>query len=190
MPARLRTKSLAAVIAILMTAMPVAAQQLPSGNQGPATSGQGPMVVEPLTHSLIFVPDVRFGEVNGEFGKALDHELESVLGASEAETITPEEAERRLQRAAKVSVHVHNRGEVDKPTDFNFDAMHAWHDSVRKQIAEAGGGPISDRQLEIALARAIKEVYAEKFEKMIEQVLEKTILKEIERLKKLVTGDE
>jgi len=129
-------------------------------------------------------------EVNGEFGKALDHELETVLGEPEGEKITPEEAERRLQRAAKVSVHVHNRGEVDKPTDFNFDAMHAWHDSVRKQIAEAGGGPISDRQLEIALARAIKEVYAEKFEKMIEQVLEKTILKEIERLKKLVTGDE
>ena len=79
---------------------------------------------------------------------------------------------------------------MDKPTDFNFDAMHAWHDSVRRQISESGGDLLSEQQLEAALAKVIKEVYAEKFEKMIEQVLEKTILKEIDRLKKLVTGDE
>ena len=127
---------------------------------------------------------------NGEFDKSFDHEIESALNFAEAEKISPEEEESRLQRAAKVSVHVHNRREVDKPTDFNFDAMHAWHDSVRRQILESGGDLLSERQLETALARAIKEVYAEKFEKMIEQVLEKTILKEIDRLKKLVTGDE
>jgi len=129
-------------------------------------------------------------DANGAFGQSLDHEIESALGISDAVPISPEEEEIRLQRAARVSVNIRNRGEVDKPTDFNFDAMHAWHDSVRKQISESGGELLSERQMEAALSRAIKEIYAEKFEKMIEQVLEKTILKEIERLKRLVTSDD
>jgi hypothetical protein len=61
----------AALAAVLLTAA-VSAAQSPAAAEQPGPGGQqGPMVVEPLTYNPVFVPDIRFGEVNGDMSTLL-----------------------------------------------------------------------------------------------------------------------
>ncbi|MDY6904555.1 MAG: hypothetical protein SWH61_07700 [Thermodesulfobacteriota bacterium] len=119
-------------------------------------------------------------EESAEFSNSLETELETALDSSD---------EIKVGESEKISVHVRNRREVDGPEGFNSESMEAWQERLLKNMAATGvPGQITDEQLESALVKAIKEVYAEKLEKIIEDVVEKTIVAEIEKLKKLVYG--
>ncbi|MDY6822437.1 MAG: hypothetical protein SWH68_01365 [Thermodesulfobacteriota bacterium] len=133
------------------------------------------------------VTDYEDGEDTGEsaaFSDSLDTELESALDIDrDASFEEPGGGE------GKISVHVRNRREIDRPEDFNAEAMEQWQEKVLKNMAASDvAGRITDEQLEAALVKAIKEVYSEKLEAIIEDVVEKTIVDEIEKLKKLVYG--
>jgi len=124
-------------------------------------------------------------EAAGEFSESLNEELETALDTSDEAA-----AEIDPHTARKVSARVHNRREIEIPSDFNSETIHAWHESLKQQMAEAGMDSISEKHLENALARAIKETYAEKLEQMIAGAVEKAIQQEIEKLSRLVGGDE
>jgi len=121
--------------------------------------------------------------INGEFVDSLDTELETALDISDSESEI-----KKILDTGRVSARVHNRQEIDIPSDFESETIHAWHEGVRKKIYEAGSGLVSEEQLESALVRVIKETYAEKLEKMIEETVEKTIRQEIDKLSKLLSG--
>ena len=61
-------------------------------------------------------------------------------------------------------------------------------------IEPAEGVDISDEQLDAALERVIKNMFYDKIDSLLVEVIEKTVSKEIERLKKILTeevaGDE
>ena len=61
---------------------------------------------------------------------------------------------------------------------------------IRRVDAEALSFQGRHWQLENALVRAIKEVYAEKIESLIEDAVEKTVQQEIDKLQKLVSGED
>lgn len=61
-----RTVMLTGLAALVLAAGPVSAQTATAaGGAQPAGQPQGPIIVEPIGHALVLVPDVRFGEVNG-----------------------------------------------------------------------------------------------------------------------------
>ncbi len=178
------------VLDLANTAEPSTEEQGPAVEPEPVdVLEEEPVLLEPEAAGEENEAPVQAQDENGAFAESLDTELGSALDVPVDEGITPEEEERRLQQAEKVAVHIHNRPEVEKPTSMDFDAMREWHNKVRAQVIENCTEMISDEHLEAAVAKAIKDVYSEKIEKMIAQVLEKTITNEIERLKKLLTGD-
>ena len=128
---------------------------------------------------------VQAAEENGAFSESLETELESALDLSQSES----DIEKIISQG-KVSARVHNRQEIDIPADFDSETIHAWHEGVRKKMLEAGSGLVSEKQLEDALVRVIKETYAEKLEKMIEETVEKTIRQEIDKLTKLLSAND
>ncbi len=119
-----------------------------------------------------------------EFSESLDEALGTALDTS-ADSILEGEA----QPTGRVSARVHNRREIEVPSDFNAETIHAWQESLKKQVVEAGADHISEQQLENALVKAIKETYSEKLEQMIQGAVEKAIQQEIEKLSKLVGDD-
>ncbi len=147
---------------------------------GEIEPAEGPLEAEPESREAEPEP-----EAAGEFSESLNEELETALdtSADAVDEIDP-------HTARKVSARVHNRREIEIPSDFNSDTIHAWHESLKQQMAAAGMESISEKNLENALARAIKETYAEKLEQMIAGAVEKAIQQEIEKLSRLVGGDE
>ncbi len=60
------TTLVVALWALVLAAMPAAAQSAASADQQqPGGQTQGPMILEPVSHRVVVVPDVRFSEVDG-----------------------------------------------------------------------------------------------------------------------------
>ena len=125
---------------------------------------------------------------------------ESVLELTDEVAEASEEAEDPLAAAIELDEGFDDDLDVDHEEDDFVDSMGMEigteydEDEDEAEETAAEGIDISSEQLDAALERVIKNMFYDKIDNLLVEVIEKTVSKEIERLKRLLTeevsGDE
>ena len=125
---------------------------------------------------------------------------ESVLELTDEVAEASEEAEDPLAATIELEESFDDDLDVDHEEDDFVDSMGMEigteydEDEDEAEETAAEGIDISGEQLDAALERVIKNMFYDKIDNLLVEVIEKTVSKEIERLKRLLTeevsGDE